>query len=41
MQIQVHNVEKKENEYLIHYQAGGALPFVPHDIVLIHGKQYL
>jgi hypothetical protein len=40
MQIQVQKVEKKENEYLIHYQAGGALPFVPHDIVLIHGKQY-
>ncbi|TQR99450.1 immunity 50 family protein [Paenibacillus ottowii] len=40
MQIQVHNVEKKESEYLIHYQAGGALPFVPHDVVLIHGKQY-
>ncbi|MEE4563185.1 immunity 50 family protein [Paenibacillus polymyxa] len=40
MQIQVHNIEKKGNEYLIHYQAGGALPFVPHDVVLIHGKQY-
>ncbi|MFK4341181.1 MULTISPECIES: immunity 50 family protein [unclassified Paenibacillus] len=40
MHIQVQNVEKIENDYLIHYKAGGALPFVPHDIVLIHGKQY-
>ncbi|MET3207191.1 UNVERIFIED_CONTAM: hypothetical protein ABIC26_000125 [Paenibacillus sp. PvR008] len=40
IQVQVQNVEKKEHDYLIHYKAGGALPFVPHDIVLIHGKQY-
>lgn len=40
MRIQVQSVEKTNNDYLIQYQAGGALPFVPHDIVLIHSKQY-
>ncbi|ASR45515.1 hypothetical protein B4V02_01730 [Paenibacillus kribbensis] len=40
MRIQVQSVKKTNNDYLIQYQAGGALPFVPHDIVLIHGKQY-